>query len=148
MILDTLKNISCYNFPKEVDKVVDFLITSNTKQVGRYELHKGIYAMIQEYTTLKKDECDLENHRKYIDLQYIIEGFEIIGITFEGKSKIPYDPQKDIEFYEGDDFFIQTKKDDFIFLFPQDYHRPRLGDGGLVKKAVVKIPVEIFTTTK
>lgn len=146
MILDTIKNVHCYNFPKELDEVLDFLHTAHEKQVGRYDLSNGIYVLIQEYNTFKKEECDLENHQKYIDLQYVVEGFETIGIAYTGKTKVPYDAQNDIEFYDGDDFFVHTKKNDFVLLFPQDYHKPRLGDGSFVKKAVVKIPVGIFTT--
>ncbi len=144
MILDNIKNVGYYNFPKEMDEVLEFLKAAPSKEEGRYDLSNGIYMLVMSYTTQGKSECKLENHKRFIDLQYVVDGEEEMGIAFEGKSINGYDEEKDVEFYDSEVFVINLKKGDFAFLFPQDYHMPKLGNGTEVKKVVAKIPVELF----
>ncbi len=144
MILDNIKNVACYNFPKEMTEVVDFLHSAPSKEEGKYDLSNGIFALVQEYTTVCEAEGKLENHKKYIDLQYIVEGVEQIGIAYDGSSTEAYNEEKDIAFFEGENFLITLNAGDFTLLFPQDLHMPKIGNGGFVKKVVVKIPVELF----
>ncbi len=144
MILDNIKNVACYNFPKEMTEVVDFLHSAPSKAEGRYDLSNGIFALVQEYTTVCASECRLENHKKYIDLQYIVSGVEQIGIAFEADIAEAYNEEKDIAFFNGDNFLVTLREGDFAILFPQDLHMPKVGNGGAVKKVVIKIPVEIF----
>ncbi len=145
MILDNIKNVGCYNFPKEMDEVLQFLKDAPSKAEGKYELSHGMFAMVQEYTTVCEAEGKLENHKKYIDLQYIVEGVEQIGIAYDGESTGPYNEESDIEFFKGENFFVTLKNGDFTLLFPQDLHMPKIGNGGFVKKVVAKIPVEMFS---
>ena len=45
-----------------------------------------------------------EAHRKYIDVQYIVDGSERMGYTYLRSELVvrePYDPQKDFAFYEA-----------------------------------------------
>jgi beta-galactosidase beta subunit len=39
------------------------------------------FAIIQEYNTKEIKDCVLEGHVKYIDIQYIIQGVELMGVT-------------------------------------------------------------------
>ncbi len=144
MILDNVKNVTSYNFPKEMNEVFDFLKKAVTMAEGKYELSNGIYAMVQEYTTICASEGRLENHKKYVDLQYIVEGVEQIGIAFEGEITESYNEENDIAFFKGDNFLTTLREGDFTMLFPQDLHMPKIGNGGFVKKVVAKIPVELF----
>ncbi len=144
MILDNVKNVAVYNLPKEMDEVFSFIKEAPSKAEGKYELNHGMFAMVQEYTTVCEAEGKLENHKKYVDLQFIVEGVEQIGIAFDGKTTEAYNEENDIAFYEGECFFVTLKSNDFTILFPQDLHMPKIGNGGFVKKVVAKIPVELF----
>ena len=63
----------------EVRKVSEaayrFLSRINPKdcQDGHYDLPDGVFANIQTYMPKPKSEGTFEAHRKYIDIQYIIE---------------------------------------------------------------------------
>ena len=118
--------------------------------VGRYELGNGVYAFLSEYTPKNKDESSYEAHKKYIDVQIILSGSEIIAvesvdIMHSFDCLCEYTPEKDIELYAcnngGKDYMLSAG--DFIILLPTDAHMPGVFDGmsKTVKKAVIKIPV-------
>jgi beta-galactosidase beta subunit len=48
---------------------------------------KSIFAIIQEYNTKEIKDCVLEGHVKYIDIQYIIQGVELMGVTTKKKKQ-------------------------------------------------------------
>ena len=147
MIFDNIKNISEYpNLGEKIQKGFDFLLKNDLKNFdnGRYEIYgKEIYANIQEYET--KDEGLFEAHRKYIDIQYIVSGFEKIEVCeiSELKEKIPYDKEKDLIFFEGKGSFLSLKEGYFTVFYPQDGHKPCLTDEikSNVKKVVVKVSI-------
>ena len=105
------------------------------------------YAIVSEYEPRPADSCRFEAHRKYIDLQYIVEGKELMGVTTpEGLAiEVPY--TDDIEFYNPDGVearYAEANSGAFFTFFPDDPHRPsmRISDSGnqpVVKKIVVKI---------
>ena len=72
MIFAELKDIKKYNIS---EKVVSFLNTLSAQTpVGHYEIEEGVYANIDEYTTKDHNICNLEAHRKYADIQLLLEG--------------------------------------------------------------------------
>jgi len=144
MILDNLGHFNEYHFPEELQKTLQFLKGAVHLKDGRYDLEDGIFVLIQSYCTRERKDCRIEAHKRYVDLQYIIDGNERVGIRSDGKIFVPYNPENDIEFYEGESNWIDLHRGDYIVLFPQDRHQPCMGDGSPVKKAVVKIPVELF----
>jgi beta-galactosidase beta subunit len=48
---------------------------------------KQVYFAIQEYNTKEIKDCVLEGHAKYIDIQYIIQGVELMGVTTKKNQK-------------------------------------------------------------
>ncbi len=144
MIIDNIKNISWYGFSDVVNSVCTFLTEALEKEVGTYELPSGMYALVQEYTTITQSEGKLENHKKYVDLQYIASGEEKIGVTLNGVISQPYDEQSDVAFFTGSSSLVTLKEGEFALFFPQDIHMPKIGSGSFVKKVVIKIPVELF----
>ena len=96
-----------------------------------------------------KSEGTFEAHRKYIDIQYIISGHEIISVepleTMRAGTCIRrYGESGDIELYEGNNKGkeYQLGPGDFLILFPKDAHMPGVCEGTpeKVQKAVVKVP--------
>ena len=145
MIFDNIKNISQYlNLDENLKKGFDFILKNDLKSFenGKYQINgEKIYANIQEYET--KANGLFEAHRKYIDIQYIVNGFEKIEVceVSELDEKIPYDEKKDLIFFEGNGSFLKLKAGYFAVFFPQDGHKPCLIDEikSNVKKVVVKV---------
>lgn len=113
---------------------------------GRYELSEGCYVNIESYSTQCRIERKFEAHQKYIDVQYIILGKEIITVcpVEELECINPYDVEKDIAFFKnepkGIDFILS--ENDFLVIKPGEAHMPCvcIGKQAFVRKAVIKIP--------
>lgn len=86
----------------------------------------------------------LEVHRRFIDIQYVISGNEVIGWrSFDSckKSTSPFDDSRDIGFLaDRPESWFRLSPGSFAVFFPTDAHAPLAGSG-LVRKAVVKIAV-------
>lgn len=114
---------------------------------GWIELDNGVRASVQHYTTMAAETLDFETHEKFFDVQYLIEGVELIGVVGrEGLvEKTPYDTANDITFYEEPMLSgaVLLSAGDYVILAPEDAHKPRClaGEAMPVKKIVVKVPV-------
>ncbi len=131
------------------DKAFAFLKNSDLSNMplGRVELGDQMYANIEEYIPREHENTRFEAHRKYIDIQYIIAGKEIIGLTDIKNMTVieSYNAEKDIEFGTAPEFTgLKAVPGIFFLFFPDDAHRPCMRDGNneeMVRKVVVKVPV-------
>ncbi len=105
----------------------------------------SVSASISRYMT--KDSANFEAHRKYIDLQYVIEGQEYIQITsIDSVNNCiqPYNAVKDIEFHSSATSLTECLADpsQLVILFPNQAHKPcmKVCKNTPVRKIVVKIP--------
>jgi len=139
-----------YNrYPERWNAAFKFLAEQDLSQleVGRYEIDgDDVYINIDEYETRNYDQTRYESHRKYADIQYLVEGEEQIGVLSRENLSVtvPYDIDRDIEFLEnaGEKEQLRTANPSrFLIFFPENAHRPciRLGNNSKVRKAVVKI---------
>ena len=154
MIYDKIVNYSRYNFPKLMEKACAHLFTLNEHTaLGVTHLEGGIRASVDEYTTKLFSEGKPEAHRRYIDIQALLSGTEIIGWTPENSMQVsePYKPDQDIEFYHPEqilkkDFLIPLQPGYFVVFFPWDIHMTQLcmETPEHVKKVVYKIPLDIW----
>jgi YhcH/YjgK/YiaL family protein len=116
---------------------------------GRYELDgDSVYAMVQRYATGPGPEPKFEAHRKYIDVQFLAAGAEIIGWAPLGRLAVsePYDADRDVCFGRvaaGGWTPALLLAGELAVLYPEDAHAPRLAAGGpgAVTKVVVKVAV-------
>ena len=153
MILGSIQNLEQdrETLPKSLAGGLEYLKSTDFSKMedGRYEFEDGFcYAIIQQYRTSPREERRAETHRKYIDIQYIFEGEEVIGFA-------PVDPsneilenllaEKDALFYKtvAHEMDLVLKKGMYAVFFPADIHRPGCGNGTKVKKIVVKVPVKL-----
>lgn len=127
------------------ERSFDFLSTLSVQNFkpGVFEIDgKNIFIILSERNGIKKEDARLETHRKYIDIQYLIESNETMGWKDYHQCKnvlSPYDDSKDIEFYhDAPSSFFKLIPGELVIFFPNDAHAPMIG-GGLIKKAVVKI---------
>lgn len=149
MIADTFENSARYESLHPLFKAAfDFLRRPDVAATpeGRVELQgDALFAIVQTYETKPIHEGKLEAHKKYIDIQAILEGEEFIGYAPLKNQAVakPFDPEKDIGFYDGEAWFTLFRKGMFAVFFPEDAHLPsRFTDKpGRVKKIVVKIAV-------
>ena len=126
----------------------DFIVQkAGTAAVGKYELENGAYASVQEYTTKVRGEAKYEAHKKFIDIQLIVSGRELIAVTPIGKMELctEYNAEKDVMFFHHNDACTDylLEAGDFLILYPQDVHMPGVcvNEQSPVRKIVVKVPV-------
>lgn len=153
MIKDNLQHIDYYNYlTKGIQYGLKYIKNTDfsTMENGKYELVEGkIFATIQDYFSKPVEEGKFEAHKKYMDIQFIIEGEENIGV---GKIEdfnvtTEYDEEKDVLFLspiDEDSYkFITLKEKEFAIFLPSDVHMPSLisETSCHVKKVVLKVLV-------
>lgn len=153
MVKDNIKNAqNYYNLSERIKSGLEYLKNTDFSKVenGKYEISRQeVFAIIQDYTSKPQSEGDFEAHRKYIDIQYIVEGEELLGVCdIENFSPITdYDKEKDIVFLalknDAKPDFIRLKEKEFTIFMPKDAHKPSLAvqSPSYVRKVVVKILV-------
>jgi YhcH/YjgK/YiaL family protein len=118
-------------------------------ELKRYDIDgDNLFATVSEYQSKNEETAKFEAHRKYIDIQYVISGKEIMNISpIKTVKEVlnPYDATKDIEFVTVSNVVnYKATPSNFFIFFPSDAHRPGLKDGvsAPVRKVVVKVRVE------
>ena len=79
MITDNIKNINSYlSISKELAIGFKAISEINFTSLipGTYQLSDGVYYMLSEYQTKDISLAKLEAHRKYIDIQFMVDGEE------------------------------------------------------------------------
>ena len=151
MIADILKNRHLYeSISTRIKTSLEYIATTDFLKMdaGKYELDgANLFVLIQEYDTIPREQGKWECHQKYIDIQYIAEGIEQIGVNNIGKMQVTveYNPEKDIAFLSGDGDYVTFSKGSYGIFFPEDAHQPRIAPGDVpekVKKVVVKIKID------
>jgi biofilm protein TabA len=114
----------------------------------KIELAGGVFAMEQVYQTKPRVEGFFESHRKYIDVQVIVEGEEIIEVVDASRIEVkePYNPDRDLITYRDTTATSACRllAGEAAIFYPVDVHMPTLRSGAaavLVRKTVVKVPV-------
>ena len=148
MIKDNLKRAETYfNISENLRKGFEWIKNNDLKNMadGRYEIDDKIYANLQSYIT--KDDAPYEAHRDYIDIQYMINGEEISGVTDYSNCSTTeqYNKQKDIEFLKcnSNEEFYKISEGEFFVFFPHDAHKPalKIKENKNVKKVIVKVGI-------
>jgi YhcH/YjgK/YiaL family protein len=143
--------VSYYKQKKRWDRAFAFLKDNDLSkmEIRRYDIDgDNLYAPVSEYMSKNEEDAKYEAHQKYIDIQYVITGKELIGVApMSQKKEItdPYNPEKDVLFLTVDGAKIcPAAPDRFFIFFPDDAHRPGVKDGenSQVRKIVVKVKVD------
>lgn len=148
MIFDTLENIKNYKGLGRVYTALKFLAETDFSQMelGRYELEgNDIYYMVQSYDT-DPTKTIAEAHKKYIDIQFMVEGEELIGVAPISCEKIETQaiPENDVWFYECKTEAMTLIEGSFMVLYPNDLHCPGVATNNKAmtcRKVVVKVKV-------
>lgn len=158
MIVDKIENSHLYNaISQRLAKAFDVLKKEDfsKKADGRYDIDgSNLYYLVQRYQTKPADQCKLEAHKDYIDIQFVSAGEEILAYTpiDNLETATPYNKEKDIIFYKtpANISSIVLTAGIFCVFFPDDAHKPKcqlkspsnLSAGADVLKIVVKIKTD------
>lgn len=148
MIFDTLDNVNNYEGLGRVYTALKFLSETDFSKtpLGRYELDgDNIFYMVQSYNT-DPDKTISEAHKKYIDIQYMVEGEEIIGVAdiSSGKELTEAKEENDVWFYNCKTEPLTLSAGKYMVLYPNDLHCPGVATKGKAmtcRKVVVKVKV-------
>jgi YhcH/YjgK/YiaL family protein len=114
----------------------------------KIDLGDGVFAVEQVYETKPRPEGFFESHRKYIDVQVVAEGEELMEVIDASRIAVrePYVVERDlITYVDGvDASLLRAIPGQVAIFFPVDVHMPSLqlrSAPVLVRKSVVKVPV-------
>ncbi len=148
MIYGELKELKFYKgISENLDKAIECIENGAYKTMnGKHEIDgDNVFFNCQTVTTQPIEERFFEGHKKYIDIQIVIEGEERIGYSTRSNvvRTTPWDKETDFEKYEGSvDHIFDLNGDTFIIIFPEEPHMPLIhGENGPkeIKKVVFKI---------
>ncbi|MEC5145555.1 YhcH/YjgK/YiaL family protein [Chitinophaga sp. 180180018-2] len=150
MILDTLQNAPLYyRLGLRFIKAFEYLVQTDLVAIekGKYEIDgSDIFAIVNEYDTVDAAAEQMESHKKYIDIQYIVSGSELIGHDFlrDQQPSRAYDEAADYQLFgETPMFFSRLEQGMFAIFFPGDLHMLNImvSKPMPVRKVVIKIAV-------
>lgn len=149
MIFDNIKNCEQYvSLHPSYEKAFAFLKEAFEKfpETGKHEIDgENLFASVQAYNTLTEDG-KMEAHEKYIDIQFVVSGKEIMYVKDISKAELTdaYRNDWDAAFYKVDETTskLVLTPGDFVVLLPNDAHRPCVafeGQSEVVEKIVMKV---------
>ena len=156
MIFDKLENLDQYaSVHPRFAAAIPFLKTliAENAENGRHEMPStdvagAVYANISSYTTNKlSEDSKMEAHRRYIDIQIILEGEENIYLpgTEVGRSLVSYNAEKDCELMTMPNADTTVRltmpKGSFAIFFAGEQHAPNhaVSEPVQVRKVVGKV---------
>ncbi|MCY6395193.1 N-acetylneuraminate anomerase [Actinobacillus pleuropneumoniae] len=131
-LCEKLKNLDLVNLP-----------------LGWQYLEEGVRMNVMEFETSPAEEKKSEMHRKFIDIQLLISGEEMIEYGLSEPDLALYDEYRDEDDYQLTDKIehkneLILQPNMFAIFLPYEPHKPGNAVGGqnkLLKKLVVKVPV-------
>ncbi len=148
MVYDIIANYKNYEADTRVYQALKFLAETDLSEAefGRYEIDgDNLYYLVQDYTP-NIESIKPEAHRKYIDIQAILSGEEIIGIApLSGpKTEVDARPEKDVWFYDCALQPLKLFAGSFMIFYPGDIHAPGIPgcDPVRCRKIVMKIKID------
>ena len=149
MILSALSQTSRYAalhplFQQAFDYMRDTDL--NALAPGRYPIvGDELFAIVEQAPGKTKEMAKLEAHRKYIDIQLVLDGDERMGWKPLADCLNPvseYSEEKDIRFFhDAPASWIAVPPDHFCIFFPEDAHAPLVGEGQ-IRKVIFKVAVQ------
>ncbi|ATZ96173.1 MULTISPECIES: YhcH/YjgK/YiaL family protein [Dickeya] len=138
-----------------IHQAIDYISTTDfaVMATGKYDIIPGkMFCLLQEFTTEPAEERLAESHFNFVDIQYLLQGEETIGVARGSRSNTVIEDKSehhDIVFYRNtqNESFISLTPGMFAVFFPEDLHRPCCQSRGpsFIRKAVIKIHISLFT---
>ena len=150
MIFDTLANSRLYlgYNPRSLPPSEYLRSTDLTKLTGgRHDVQgEDVFALCNLYDTKPLKELKWEAHRKYIDVQFMVDGMEHMGVAPLDDLKVTkeYDEKDDYLLLTGTGTMLHMNPGVYAIFGPADGHMPGVAVNdtpGKVRKIVVKVRV-------
>ena len=151
MIVDQIQNASqYYKLGERIEVALRDLAGRDIRSMenGQYPIRgEEIYLVVARYVPRSPDGAAFEAHRRYFDIQYILEGHELMGYSPLERIRVTeeYDPETDALLGTGDGDFVRGSPGTFFILGPKDAHMPGIasesGATDEVTKVIVKVAV-------
>ncbi|MDD3570855.1 MAG: YhcH/YjgK/YiaL family protein [Lachnospiraceae bacterium] len=132
MIITDLDNVDFYSsiLGKNAEKAIKALKETPFLSLneGRYDVDGDeVYFMVNKYNTKSPDVAQFETHKKYVDIQYMVKGNEIIYCDLACHMEIcgEYNLEKDKQRYVNapGTIVIRMHPGNMVLLFPEDAHK-------------------------
>jgi YhcH/YjgK/YiaL family protein len=112
---------------------------------GRYNIvGDDLIAIVEHVPGKTREMARLEAHRRYIDIQLVLDGIDEMGWKPLADCHNPvseHSEEKDIRFFtDAPVSWIATPPDHFCIFFPEDAHAP-LVSNTQVRKVIFKVAV-------
>lgn len=105
----------------------------------------SVFAIVEVAEGRTREAARLECHRRYIDIQLVLEGVDEMGWRPLAQCSQPlgdYDEGRDIRFFaDAPAAWVATHAGAFCVFFPEDAHAPLVSSGPL-RKVVMKVAVD------
>ena len=148
MILDTITNAHRYaSLHPLFAKVFDYIQSTDLRALapGKHTITGDeLFVIIERVQGRSKESTQLECHRKYIDIQLVLEGVDEMGWKSLSDCQNPVDDYiatHDVQLFNAmPTAWVATPANSFCIFFPEDAHTALVGTGN-IHKAVFKVAV-------
>ena len=150
MILDRLENADRYaELHPRFAEAFAWLRANKDKGLpaGKVEIDgKALYVSVDHKDGRGHDGAKMETHKRYIDIQFAVEGTDEIGWTTLGRCRQPkadYDEAKDVTFFaDPAETWVRVEPGAMAIFFPEDAHAPLGAEtSAKLKKLIVKVAI-------
>jgi biofilm protein TabA len=150
MIYDSLDRLGSYRgLSRNLDAAMEYLAAHDLEGLsdGRSPIDGDrLFCNVMSYETKEASAAKYEAHRRYIDIQILLEGREdCFYLPLEGLPVLEeFSAERDVGFYSEagvGGLGLPLAKGLFALFFPHDAHKPGCQRGGKcrVRKVVVKV---------
>ena len=148
MIIDTLSNVDKYfSLNPRFAAAFSYLGKPLVRRMDsvREELDGDrLIALVSRKIGKQQNEAKLEVHRKYIDIQFVLQGIDTMGwkpASDCSEVLAPYDEEKDIGFFADEpSMWCPVHAGSYAIFFPEDAHAPMVSNGE-IHKIILKVAV-------
>lgn len=148
MIIDTLSNADKY-FSLNPRFAAAFRYLRKPAVKGMDSVRNEIegdklFALMSRKIGKQRNEAKLEVHKKYIDIQFVLQGIDSMGwkpTSVCSEVLAPYDEEKDIGFFVDEpSMWCPVHAGVYAIFFPEDAHAPMVSNGE-IHKIILKVAV-------
>ena len=128
-----------------LEEAIETIEKLPNRETATYPLSCG-KVMVSSGSSKPLEGALLEAHAKFLDIQYILEGSEVMGWAPTDSLDVatPYNPEKDCSMHAGDCQFFHIPAGYCYIVFPEDAHAPAVHLGDKVcseRKMIIKLKV-------
>ncbi len=153
MLFGNIRQLNMLPFTQENLRnwITEAVQITEGKEDGKYHLSNDqIFAIVATTETEPFEKRRSEIHKKYVDVQILLEGKECLGYanTLDLDSQALTELENDVMFFDQveNENFVHLTAGDFAVFYPDQLHRPLCASGqpGKVKKVIIKIPKDLL----